>query len=108
MVQDDLPPQLLDDMADDLDVVKRNFSRNIQETFLKWAIRWMIGFGLIWAVTAATGRFSWLWSLGIIVALASLAFNVGANFLLRQRLRQARDTRDKLGDAFAEATQDNH
>lgn len=67
------PMQEMQDARDELREVETSLSYHIFRALIGWAIRWTIGFGLIWAITAWTGRFDWLWTAGIIVALISLA-----------------------------------
>ena len=88
MVQEAPPPPLSAGIEADLAVVEANFQHTLLRAVKTWAIRWAIGFGIIWATTALGGGFGWLWGVGSIAALLSLAFAVAAPWLLRKRLRQ--------------------
>lgn len=66
-----------------------DYERMIARRLLLWVIRWIIGFALIWAVTAWTGRFGWLWLAGFIVAILSLMVTLGAQAFVSRRLGKA-------------------
>ena len=65
--------------------MQRNFSALMARVLYRWCLRWAVGFALIWAVTNVTGRFDWLWPLGIVVAAITLTFTFGAQIMIRRK-----------------------
>lgn len=67
---------------------QQSLTHFFQTRFLLWAIRWVIGFGLIWLLVAYYPEYSWLWWVGGVVAALSLAVTAFAYFVLNRKLRQ--------------------
>ena len=86
MVQE-MPPEggMQIDPDEELPAMQRSFAGLIKRSLILWAIRWTLGFLIIWAVTAWSGRFEWLWTAGLIVAAISLVTTLGAHFFMQRR-----------------------
>lgn len=67
-----------------------------------WAVRWTIGFAIIWAITAWTGAYSWLWTAGFIVAVLSLVVILAMRILFQNRLRSTHAKTDELNKTLDE------
>ena len=84
----------------DVDAIGANVSALVTRAVIMWAIRWTIGFALIWAITAWTGRFGWLWTAGIVVAGLSLAITVAFQIFFARKLRETHAQLDRMNQAL--------
>lgn len=75
------------------DALAASFDRDVKRALILWVVRWIIGFLLIWFITAVSGGLSWLWWVGIVAAIASLV----ATMALKRRMSRKLD---RLNDAF--------
>ena len=89
------PMQEFQEARDQVVDVETDASGQVRRALFLWAFRWAIGFGLIWAVTAWTGRFGWLWTAGLILAALSLILTLAFRILI---LRKAQAAQMKLDD----------
>jgi cation transport ATPase len=55
-----------------------------------WAIRWIVAFGVIAAVTLSTGQYFWLWWAGALVAGSTLAAMLGTKLALTRKTDSTR------------------
>ena len=85
-------------MSDDLDRIEGDFNTLARRAAVMWAIRWTIGFLMIWAITAWSGQYDWLWTFGYIVATVSLGFTILAQWLMARKVGQTREKMAKLQD----------
>ena len=103
MVQE-VPPEggISFDPNEELPQIRENFSELIKRAIITWTIRWVIGFAIIWAVTAMTGRFDWLWVAGIVVAGVSLMFTLATHVIIQRKFAsitaKAAELETELGD----------
>ncbi len=67
-----------------------------------WTMRWTIGFTIIWATTAWTGRFDWLWWAGAAVAATSLAWTAWLRLVVARKITRLNHKLDELDDILAE------
>lgn len=89
-------------MSDELDRIEGDFNTLARRAAIMWAIRWAIGFLMIWAITAWTGKYDWLWTFGYIVAALSLGFTILAQWLISRKVARTREKMAKLQDALDE------
>ncbi|GJM02443.1 MAG: hypothetical protein DHS20C08_09440 [Rhodomicrobium sp.] len=61
-------------------------SRFLISKLALWAIRWVIGFGLIWLVVSYYPDYSWLWWAGCLLAALSLAVIIVSTYILNRKL----------------------
>lgn len=90
------PMQEMQEARDQVADVDTQVSYHVFRALVTWTIRWTIGFGLIWAVTALTGRFDWLWTAGLIVAALSLVLTLVFRVLMVRKVRETQMKLDKL------------
>lgn len=89
------------DSLDDLDMeqplaeLKAFSSGFLKRELTFWAIRWIIGFGIIAAVVHYYPDWSWLWWAGAIVACITLTTLLLAHAFLKRKLAQ---TEQKITD----------
>lgn len=84
----------------DMDALEHRFADVVRGRIVMWAIRWTIGFGIVWAVTSWTGQYYWLWIAGAVVAVISLAINVGFLWFMNQQFSQTADRVTDLENAL--------
>ena len=90
------------DPANEVADLKANYDQHFRRGMKLWAIRWTIGFGVIWAVTGYTGDHAWLWIAGIAVASLSLTVNIGMKLSLDRKVREAEQKKAELDRAIRE------
>ena len=96
------PIQEMQEARDEIHAVEDTLSYHIFRAVVGWTVRWIIGFGLIWAITAWTGQFDWLWTAGVIVALISLATILAFRIWFYRKTRQTEMKLDQLTRLVAE------
>ena len=82
-----------------IDEIDRGLTYHLARALIGWAIRWTIGFGLIWAITAWTGRYEWLWTVGIVVAGAFLILVLGFRIWMHVQSKRGRRLLDKIAES---------
>ena len=80
------------------DALSASFDRDVKRALILWIVRWVIGFLLIWFITAVSGGLGWLWWVGIVAAIGSLV----ATMALKRRMSRKLD---RLNDAFDDLEQ---
>lgn len=65
-------------------------------------IRWIIGFGLIGQITALLPGWSWLWWLGICLALFTPAVAVASQWLVSHKIRETETALAELEETMRE------
>ena len=107
MVQE-VPPEggMQIDPDEELPAMQRGFADLIKRSLILWAIRWTLGFLIIWAVTAWSGRFEWLWTAGLIVAAISLVTTLGAHFFMQRKFASVEQSRQRLEAELADLDRD--
>jgi hypothetical protein len=76
----------LGSLADDLDQIRSDTTSFVKQRLVMWAVRWCIGFAIIWVVVSFWPNLDWLWWAGATVALASLAFLLLSRWFISRRL----------------------
>jgi hypothetical protein len=76
----------LGSLTDDLDQIRSDTTSFLKQRLVMWAVRWCIGFTIIWVVVSSWPNLDWLWWVGATVALASLAFLLLSRWLIFRRL----------------------
>lgn len=107
MVQENPPEPLIIDPDDELGQVQKGASNMVARALILWAVRWTIGFGLIWAITSWTGRFDWLWVAGLIVAGLSLATTLYWQVALARQASRTKAKLQELEELVAEMDEDD-
>lgn len=92
----------IDTNRDVLTALDAVISTETRRALIIWALRWTIGFAIIWAVTAWTERFDWLWWVGAVVAGTSFAWTVWLRLLVGRRVTRLNHKLDELDDILAE------
>lgn len=85
--------------AGEIDGLRSQTRSFVKQRLILWTVRWAIGFGLIWLSVSIWPQLSWLWWVGVSVALASLAILLGSKWLIARRFDQ---TTDRIRQAEAE------
>ena len=85
-----------------IDAMDRSFSTLVKRAVFLWVIRWTIAFAAIWGVTSWTGRYEFLWTLGLIIATASLAGTLLAQWILARKFARTREKMDRLETVLRE------
>lgn len=67
--------------------------RTFRRFLTMWAIRWTIGFALVWWITTSYEGWFWLWYAAGAIALSSLFFTV---YMTRRASARVREVDDKL------------
>ncbi len=83
----------------EFDQLRADSATFIKQRLIIWAIRWTIGFALIFVIVAYWPSLSWLWWAGGIVALASLVFLLAGQWFIGSRIDR---TTDRVRKAEAE------
>ena len=76
---------------EELDELQSETTGFIKHRLITWAIRWTIGFAMIWLVVLYWPHLIWLWWIGGGVAAASLTFLFLAQWLMSRRMSQTAD-----------------
>ena len=87
-------------MTDDPDRIEGDFNTLARRAAVMWALRWSIGFLMIWVITAWTGQHAWLWTFGLVVAAVSLGVSILAQWLISKRVAQSREKMARLQHAL--------
>jgi len=72
-----------------LDFARQDLDTSLKKRLIMWAIRWIIGFVIIWLITAYYPQASWLWLVGIVTASAFLVFVLAGSWMLKRRFEMA-------------------
>ncbi len=85
-----------DTIENELKSLESSFDVSIKRKLLLWVVRWIIGFAIIAVVTSYFPGVSWLWYVGIAIAIISLIAIFAAKSILSRRFRIARSTIESL------------
>ncbi len=80
---------------DKLEEVRDKTRQFVKRRLLFWAVRWTIGFLIIWVIVHYYPSTYWLWGAGAFVALLSLSVILGSFFFLEHKLKT---TNNKVQD----------
>ena len=94
------------EVQDALESMGDKFLAQTNRALVMWAIRWSIGFAIIWAVTSWTGQFDWLWTAGIVVAVATLVFTLAMRWVIAHKINNVRERKQQLDDMLAELNEE--
>lgn len=96
------PASLSDDTTDEfsfdrseLDALRAGTTTFMRQRLVMWALRWIIGFALIAVIVWYHPDYSWLWWVGAIVALLSLAILLIGQRVLARKFDQTDHRIDK-------------
>lgn len=78
------------------DKLAERFDQDVRRALILWLIRWIVGFLLIWFVTAVSGGLGWLWWVGIIAAVASLIATLAIKRTMSRRFDSLNESFDEL------------
>lgn len=82
------------------DALAERFDQDVRRALILWVIRWIVGFALIWFVTAVSGGLGWLWWVGIIAAIASLVATLAIKRTMSRRFDSLNESFDELERAL--------
>ncbi len=71
---------------EELEDMRAATDRFISRRLKAWAVRWCIGFAVIWAVVAIWPDLFWLWLVGVSIAVLSLVILLFVEWLLKRQL----------------------
>lgn len=69
--------RLVEETTDFLETQKSLLIEQFRKRLVLWAIRWSVGFVLIFLTTSLTGGYFWLWTVGIVTCAMSMLILVG-------------------------------
>ena len=73
----------------DIAEVRSDLRIFVKRRMFTWAVRWAIGFGVIWVTVTYFPNLSWLWGAGGVLAFVSLVSILVGLRLIHRRLNQA-------------------
>ena len=94
------------DNREEFQSLRRGWSAFTYRRLVLWLIRWTIGFALIGLFAALYPELSWLWWVGIGVAMLAPVTALASQWLVSQKLRQAESALAELEEAMDELEQD--
>ena len=80
-------------MMDDkliLNTLAADFTQSISRRLILWAVRWIIGFGIIALAAYFQPEWSWLWWVGGSIAALSLAITLTMHFVMQRKFAEVR------------------
>ena len=85
-----------------VDQIEAQMSARLKRSLSLWAIRWVIGLGLAFAIVVFTGQYHWLPWAAAAVALISLAVILGMHVALTRKYASTRGAMDRAETALRE------
>lgn len=74
----------------EIDAAAATLMKSIKRRLVLWAIRWVIGFGLIALAVRFWPNLGWLWWVGAAVASLSLVVMVAMHFFVQRRMAEVK------------------
>ena len=82
------------------EAIDDRLAAHFKRSLALWAVRWVIGMGLAFAIVVFTGKYQWLPWAAAAVALVSLAVIVIMHRSLARRMSHAKDLPDRIERAL--------
>lgn len=89
--------------AAELNLLRQDANRFVGRRIVMWAVRWVIGFAVIGAVTYFNEGFDWLWWAGLGLAGTSLVLMLVMHWLMARKLAGVQGDLDRLDAIIKEA-----
>lgn len=90
----------------ELDGISRGFSKYIRQPLILWGVRWIIGFAIIGVIVFFQTQWSWLWSVGGSVVVASLALLLSTQFIMNSKIKETDATIRRLKAELEKVSQE--
>lgn len=89
---------------EELDEIEQSTKTLITRSLIFWVMRWAIGFSIIGIIVYYNNNLSWLWWLGIAIALITPVVSLFTKVILGKKLKE---TQDKLKELEAMLEEDD-
>ncbi len=91
----------------ELDTVRDETTSFIGQRIMFWAVRWTIGFLIIWAIVSYYPNLFWLWWAGIAVAALSLAILLVGEIWMKREIDKTEARVQDLKAEIAKASKED-
>lgn len=76
------------DIKTELNDLKEQLNADYKRNFIGWCIRWLIGFTLIALICQYNPQLRWLWTMGLVVSIASLSYMFFTTFMVHKKIEK--------------------